>query len=161
MNAVIRNESNNLAALVLSAYTEALGGFYAGTLSPKNSGYNYNGFIYTFFPPEYTEVDSKMAKDHKYQGLYKSVRCSVVHEYLIRDRFMSIMDYGDNENCGIRYDPNGKPPIKFYVKQYLSDFRRAFNYYLELIESDNYLLLRFIRALRSIDSKPPITYRYI
>jgi hypothetical protein len=158
MKTVIQNGSNNLGALALSVYTEALGGFYMGSF--EYSRRNYNAFIYTFFPPEYNEVDSHLAKNGKRDGLYKSVRCSLVHEYLNQDKLMSIMDYGGNKNCGISYDPDRNPEIKFYVKQYFQDFRKAFDYYLGVMGLESYLSLTFIRALRSINSKLPISYQF-
>lgn len=157
----IESESNYLAALGLSTFTEVFGGFYRGDLSQGNSGNNYNEFIKEFFPKSYSEVDDKLRKANL-KGLYKQVRCGLVHEYLIGDNFIVVGNSREPVNCGIVFIPKMKSVrdqkkkydhlVKFVIEQYFKDFKGALDCYICKVKNDEYLLAKFECALDSIES---------
>lgn len=157
----IKSRSNYLAALGLSTFTEVFGGFYRGDLSQGNSANNYNEFIKEFFPKPYSEIDDKL-RGANLKGLYKQVRCGLVHEYLIGGNFMVIRKSRDPLNCGIVFIPKLKSVreqkskhdhlVKFVIEQYFEDFKGALNCYISKVKNDEYLLAKFECALNSIES---------
>jgi hypothetical protein len=128
----IKVDANYLAALGLSSYTEHLGGLYLGDLTSGNSKKNYTGFIMDFFPGSmYKTVDTQL---QSLGGLYKVVRCGLVHEYFMK-AYSAVSISGSSSNCGISYDIAHKPHLEFYVDVYFNDFKSAFEkYYDELIK---------------------------
>lgn len=147
----IEGNCNYLAALGLSTYTEVFGGLYKGDLSQGNSGKNYNAFIKDFFGSEYAEVDARLWRDGL-RGLYGAVRSGLVHEYLIKEISIVVMDSDKPINCGVIYDPNGTPKITFVVKQYFCDFVRAFHQYRSRVKKEPELIKNVEDALKSINS---------
>src|SRR4029079_9312469 len=150
----IESSSNYLAALGLSTYTEVFGGFYRGDLSKGNSKKNYYAFIENFFHEEYMDVDAQLVDDGL-EGLYGAVRSGLVHEYLIKDKSIVVMYSKTPINCGIIYCPNGIPSITFVVDQYFADFKDAFTQYYHRIQEEEVLLMKFVKALKSINSNLP------
>src|SRR6266540_6132560 len=87
----IEGKSNYLAALGLSTYTEVFGGLYRGTLKMGQGKANYDAFIKDFFGDSYVDVDCRLRKDGL-KGLYSAVRSGLVHEYLMKDISMVVME---------------------------------------------------------------------
>ena len=150
----IQGNCNNLPALGLSTYTEVFGGLFRGHLEQGHSKENYNIFIYRFFGSKYTNVDTRLFQDGL-GGLYSAVRSGLVHEYLIKDISMVVMDSLTPIDCGIVYDPNGTPKITFVVKRYFSDFIKAFKKYESRVKKEQKLVKNVELALNSIGSKLP------
>lgn len=118
--------ANYLAALGLSTYTENLGGLYSGNLQ-TNLGDNYISFIEHYFPASYTTVHTQLPG-----GLYKVVRCGLVHEYFMKVHSTVIIGNASSLNCGIVYDAISKPPkLEFIVDHYFNDYRDAFKKYYD------------------------------
>lgn len=147
----IRSKSRYLAALGLSTYTEVFGGLYRGRLDQGNSENNYMTFIRKFFPPAYCEVNLRLCDDNL-NGLYGAVRCSLVHEYLIKDRLIIKMACPKPLTCGIVYEPNEDPQITFVVEQYFADFMKAMAAYFDSIRKKSHIVTKFQKALASINS---------
>jgi hypothetical protein len=134
----IDGKANYLAALGLSTYTENLGGMCCGDLE-HNLGENYVNFIEHYFPSPYKTLNSKLSG---LGGLYKVVRCGLVHEYFMKCE--SVVTANKMLKCGIIYETTNKPPLEFNVTQYFTDFKEAFHkYYNELIGSPNPTLESF------------------
>lgn len=150
----IQGKCNYLAALGLSTYTEVFGGLFRGRLDQGQSTENYNVFIDKFFGSKYTDVDARLRTDGL-KGLYGAVRSGLVHEYLIKDISMVVMDSQIPIDCGIIYDPNSIPKIVFVVKRYFSDFITAFKKYESRVKKEQKLVKNVELALNSIGSKLP------
>jgi hypothetical protein len=158
---LVQTELNNIAALALSTYTEVFGGLCRGDLGPHNSSANYNIFINTFFPKEYSELDyllksSEVNKSLK--GLYKAVRCGLVHEYFIRDTLIAVMKDAPGNltiGIGILYYPNDDIKIKFVVSEYFNDFMNAIDRYRNEMKERPGLVCNYIRALQTIGAELP------
>ena len=148
-------KSNYLSALGLSTYTEVFGGLYRGDLSENNSRENYNTFIKKFFSAGYSEVDRRLALYANFKGLYKAVRCGLVHEYFIRDTLMIIIDDPNEPKCGIIFDPDGDPKITFVVRKYYWDFIASVARYRKELRNSPELVDKFEKALESVGSKLP------
>jgi hypothetical protein len=157
----IETKSFYLAALGLATLTEVFGGFYRGNLKQGNSKENYDKFITTFFPESYSQVNKEL-KLAGLTGLYKQVRCGLVHEYILSDHiiFIEKSSKSDTNCCGIDYiknimkDKKKKPfyLIRFIVEQYWNDFKGALDKYEERLKKEEYLLAKLECALDSIDS---------
>jgi hypothetical protein len=118
--------ANYLAALGLSTYTENLGGLYCGNLQ-ANMGNNYISFIERYFPSSYKAVNKRLSNKG---GLYKVVRCGLVHEYFVKVPSMIAIGSASQINCGILYDTTNKPPtLNFIVDRYFNDYKDAFKKY--------------------------------
>jgi hypothetical protein len=145
----INGNANYLAALGLSTYTENLGGLFQGDLE-NNLGRNYAKFIKCYFPkPEYDKVNSVLS--HR-GGLYKVVRCGLVHEYFMKIQGTVELHSKTSDKCGIIYDKLQTPPLRFIVSKYFDDFKFAFDkYYYELLVASssnrNNLEKRFDNAI--------------
>ena len=117
-----------MAALGLSTYTENLGGLYCGNLL-NNMGKNYISFIEDYFPPSYKAVDIQLSSRG---GLYKVVRCGLVHEYFMKVRSTVTIGSASPINCGIVFDTINKPPkLEFIVDRYFNDYKDAFKKYYD------------------------------
>jgi hypothetical protein len=93
-----------------------------------NLGENYVNFIEHYFPSPYKTLNSKLSD---LGGLYKVVRCGLVHEYFMKCE--SVVTANKTLKCGITYETTNKPPLEFNVTQYFTDFKEAFHkYYNEL-----------------------------
>jgi hypothetical protein len=155
--AAIKGGSHYLAALGLSTFTEVFGGLFRGDLKDGNSRKNYDTFIKEFFPKPYTAVDSSLHRGGL-KGLYGAIRCGLVHEYLLQQNFIVVMESCDQLDCGIVYTPKKDKKVyelKFVVNQYFQDFRTAFGKYYARVGKDPYLVAKLECALSSIESPLP------
>jgi hypothetical protein len=100
-----------LAALVLSTYTEILGGLYGGDLN-TDMNQHYTCFINEFFHSDYMKVDRNLTNDN-FRDLYGAVRSGLVHEYYIKNISKIEIDSPEPINSGITYDPGNNPRIIF------------------------------------------------
>ena len=123
----IKEAANYLVALGLSTYTENLGGLYCGDLK-NNLGDHYIEFIKKYFPSPYAAVDTKLKTLSK-GGLYKVVRCGLVHEYFMKVESTVTISGVNQASCGIVYDTSKKPSLEFIVDKYFEDFKNAFERY--------------------------------
>lgn len=121
--------ANYLAALGLSTYTENLGGLYRGNLQ-SNVANNYISFIEDYFPPCYKAVHNQLKLLHK-DGLYKMVRCGLVHEYFMKINSTVTIGSANQSGCGIVYDTSNKPSLEFNVDRYFSDYKDAYKKYYD------------------------------
>ena len=119
--------ANYLAALGLSTYTENLGGLYRGNLQTNVSN-NYISFIEDYFPPCYKAVHNQLSTKG---GLYKVVRCGLVHEYFMKISSTVTVGSVNPLSCGIVYNTSNKPPLEFNVDRYFSDYKDAFKKYYD------------------------------
>jgi hypothetical protein len=154
----IKIKANYLAALGLSTYTEHLGGLYLGDLSSGNSKKNFTGFIMNFFPGDmYKIADTELAG---LGGLYKVVRCGLVHEYFMKTYSTVTISDGVNSKCGVIYDPTHTPQLEFHVDKYYADFNYALKvYYDELTGTTNPAVMAtrekcFDKAIENMPFKP-------
>jgi hypothetical protein len=151
--AAINGNANYLAALGLSAYTEIMGGLYCGDLKGELRKH-YLSFIQDFFPPDYMKVDGDL--NSAGTGLYNIVRNGLTHEYFIKGFSKIVMDspVGQTPLCGITYNKQSSSQIVFYVNQYFTDFKNAFEQYYEQLKNDTSgsMLKNFENALDSIKS---------
>jgi hypothetical protein len=145
-----------LTALGLSAYTEIIGCLYCGNLK-KDLGKHYISFIQNFFHADYIAVSKRLENDgFKPPGLYSVVRSGLTHEYFIKivSKIEINNPQGQSLTCGVTYDPNSNPQIVFYVNQYFTDFKNAFEQYYDQLNKDStgLMLRNFESALHSINS---------
>jgi hypothetical protein len=146
--------------LGLSVYTEGFGGLINGSLAKGSSKVNYYKFICRFFPHIYKTVGSQL-RTEKLGGLYVAIRSALVHEFMMRDSTMVKMRDPKTLNCSIIYNPKEDPKIKFVVVQYFNDFKIAFEKYYNRVNKDPKLIKNLEKALNSINSPLPRSYRVI
>lgn len=155
----IESNSNYLAALGLSTYTEILGGFRYGDLKTGREAnvagsQRYLDFVINYFDNREYERINLQLKEAGLKGLYGVVRSGLIHEYFIKKRSQIVIENKPSSICGISYNPKNDPAIIFYVKKYFEDFKHAFEKYRNQLQGDNSeeLLKKFENALKSIDS---------
>jgi len=146
IDACIKGRANFAAALVLSAYTEILGGLTNGTLTErKASGSNYRVFLARMgYSPE------------ECSAYYDSVRCGLVHQYFIKGNQINIgMSTPVLGTKGLR-DAFGV--ISFIIESYVAEFKKAyFTYKAELLLGEGLLPANFDKALG--DETVPVAAR--
>lgn len=130
IQAAIDGKANYLAALGLSTYTENLGGFLNGNFDKHNSAVNYTKF-FSYFPSSglYTTLDSTLKSSPLLEGLYKVVRCGLVHEYFMKADSQVTTGVPSPTSCGIVYHPLKSPQLTFYVDTYFDHFKIALKKY--------------------------------
>lgn len=150
-----------MAALALSTYTEVFGGLFRGTLEPGNSGANYNTFINCFFRKEYSELDYELQtknKERSMKGLYKAVRCGLVHEHFVSDKLMVILNDPNPDSppaTGILFTPKQDGKIKFILRRYHLDLLAAVALYRNKLEERPGLVCNYLKALESVGARLP------
>jgi hypothetical protein len=80
---------------------------------------------------------------------------------MMRDSTMVKMRDPKTLNCSIIYNPKEDPKIKFVVVQYFNDFKIAFEKYYNRVNKDPKLIKNLEKALNSINSPLPRSYRVI
>jgi hypothetical protein len=120
----IESNSNYLAALGLSTYTEILGGFRYGDLKTGREAnvagsQRYLDFVINYFDNREYERINLQLKEAGLKGLYGVVRSGLIHEYFIKKRSQIVIENKPSSICGISYNPKNDPAIIFYVKNIL------------------------------------------
>lgn len=149
IEATLKKETVLTCALVLSTYTEILGGFVTGKLKiERNSRQNYEAFL-QFLGNYYVQLNWELQK--RGTNLHREVRSKIVHEYQPRPGFAFTLEDEATDKPGIEYPSLGDgqysllkdkslniPPPRFLVfraKEYYRDFRNAVDNYESAINS--------------------------
>ncbi len=77
-------------------------------------------------------LDSNLRGSPPFGGLYKVVRCGLVHEYFMKADSQVTTRIPSPTSCGIVYNPfnlPGSPKLTFYVDTYFSHFQDALKKY--------------------------------
>src|SRR6478752_4210938 len=129
---------NFMLALVLCAYTE----FWGKLMFPSDESKKCFDAFFCKLGTRYVEVMT-----HPNTSIYGSIRCGLIHAYLIKGNAKIVIEGGD---CGIIYDDKTKVYI-FYVRRYLEDFKFAVNNYLYELKID---LNKFNNAKKALEKRP-------
>jgi len=137
----MKKETVYSCALLLSTYTEILGGLVTGNLKDnKEMRNNYVKFL------EY--LGTKYVELHNQYDLYKNVRSKLVHEFSPRPSYVIwISEEVQEDRNGIEVIDGH---LNFYLKEYYRDFQQGVKKYLEGWNSDAMLIINFSKIM-SID----------
>ncbi len=126
LSVAIENKANFLAALGLMVYTEAIGGVVTGYLGVDGrSRQNFEAAL-PWLGPSYVQTDALLKRQSKTgrDGLYKLVRCGLVHEYFIKGA-ATIWRHTEEPRppCAILIEQNGR--IHLIADMYREDLMAA------------------------------------
>lgn len=141
IEATMKKETVYSCALLLSTYTEILGGLVTGKLKDSNEmRNNYVAFL--------GYLGSKYVELHKKYDLYKNVRSKLVHEFSPRPSYVIwINEKPQDDRNGIEIIDGH---LNFHLKEYYRDFQQGVNCYLEKWTREPMLIINFGKAM-SID----------
>ena len=146
IQAAIKGNAAQLAALGLVSYTEVLGGLCTGKLGLiGHSGSNFKAFI-PYLGKDYEDLQTRGV------NVYHNVRCALVHSYFIKGE--STIDMHARAPCGIISGVGG--PTYFCVSVYSEHlFAGAKRFRDEILEGkDPSLAQNFERAMKQISVWP-------
>ena len=142
---IINSGCNLPAALCLSTYTEVLGGFLRGKLGADGeSRLNYEAFLH-YLGDEYVKIDHELSQ---HGGLYRMIRCGLVHEYFPKDS-SGVARATDPpiERGGILRLQN---QVYVILRVYLEDFKRGAKKYFDELSSSPDLQRNFLLSWKNI-----------
>jgi hypothetical protein len=133
----------NLAfALVLSEYTEILGGFVRGKFNHRECAANYRRFL-EYMGEYYVQLNKKIC-------LYKVVRCGLAHEYLMKGPSTVVWRRSDHSQMGLYID-NGR--IIFNCEAYFIHWKTAVSQYFRDLKNNTSLQQNLINSITQLDSR--------
>lgn len=144
INVTMNNESRKSCALLLSVYTEILGGFVTGKLKDKTQMRpNYEAFL-PYLGTEYLEF-------HKKYDIYSRIRNGLVHEFGPKKQYVIWLTEKPQRELGFEYVPE-MDLIHFHLQEYFRDFKNGIDlYYRQLIEEKQTSLIeKFCKATELI-----------
>ena len=135
----LKTESAHSCALLLSTYSEVLGGLVTGNLQDNDQMRNNYVKFLEYMGSHYLALHSKY-------DLYKIVRNKLVHEFSPKSSYTIWATESPNkEKFGIEIiDGN----LNFNLQEYYRDFKNAVEKYKGEIGKEGILILNFIRALK-------------
>ena len=139
IESTMKKESIHACALLLSTYTEVLGGLITGNLHDNHSMRdNYEKFL-EYLGEHYVVLNEKY-------DLYSNVRSKLVHEFAPRPSYMILISDVPNSNTfGIEVT-NGH--LNINLREYYRDFKNGIDNYRIQFGSDTSLVLNLQKALR-------------
>ena len=151
-----KKESAHSCALLLSTYTEILGGLITGHLKDiGHSKKNYEAFL-SYLDQSYVDL-------HNQIDLYKRVRSAFVHEFSLKPSYAIWLTDNVTDKLGIEYIPDTdkvivedgklvrrltKGSLNFYVREYYRDFKNGVEKYRGELNTNKLLFINFIIALK-------------
>jgi hypothetical protein len=79
-------------------------------------------------------LDSTLWSSSLGGGLYRIVRCGLVHEYFMKADSSITIGTSSSTSCGITYNPTASPKLIFNAGTYFEHFKNAFSgYYNDLV----------------------------
>ena len=134
----LTKETSHPCALLLSAYTEVMGGLVTGNLkNNKEMRKNYVAFL------EYLGED--YVKLHEKYDLYANVRNKLVHEFSPRPSYIIWISEKLSDKPGLEITDGH---LNFHLKEYYRDFKNGIRKYRNEINSTPMLVINFMRALK-------------
>lgn len=150
IEATMQKETIMTCTLVLSVYTEILGGFVNGKLREEGrSRENYEAFL-KYLGDYYVQLNYELNK--RGTNLYKEVRSKIIHEFQPRPGFAFTFEKEPTDKPGLEYPLLGGAPYStikdrtlndptprfliFRVKEYYRDFRAGVEKYQSAIEAE-------------------------
>jgi len=126
-------------ALLLSTYTEVMGGLVTGNLKAEgNAKTNYVAFL-PFLGESYVTL-------HKEYDLYKWVRSKLVHEFSPKPNYIIWVNKSITNKSGIDIiDGN----LDFNLREYYRDFRCGVEKYKLQFNSSGMIINNFQKAIRT------------
>ncbi len=144
IQACIDGRANFAGPLVLSVYTEFLGGLFRGNLDRGAERANYVAFL--------TEMGYSLAQAGDY---YTKVRSGLVHQYFIKqDNMVAI---SSPERRGIFEQA---PRTYFFCENYFDELKKAYFRYKANLATSATLQENFDRALGNENLPPPVRLDY-
>lgn len=140
INSTMNKDSRKSCALLLSVYTEILGGFVTGNLKDKTKmRSNYEAFL-PYLGTEYLEF-------HKKHDVYSRIRNGLVHEFGPKKQYVIWLTEEPSREIGFEYVQE-MDLIHFRLQEYFRDFKRGVeSYYIQLVEEKRVdLIEKFLYA---------------
>jgi len=139
IEATLSKETAHPCALLLSAYTEVLGGLVTGNLkNNREMRNNYVAFL-EYLGKDYVEL-------HKKYDLYANVRNKLVHEFSPRPSYMIWISEKLGDRPGIEINDGH---LNFHLKEYYRDFKNGIKTYRNDLNTKPMMIINFIRALKT------------
>lgn len=155
---ISKKESRYTCALVLSTYTEIMGGLVTGNLKKEygESRKNYEAFL-PYLGEKYVELDNiiKTQYQDRLRDLYSAVRSKLVHQFMLNESHMLVFREKPDENkIGIELLSNKTETmeaihINFCIPEYYRDFKKGIQKYYEELKNwkiNQNLLGNFLKA---------------
>lgn len=139
IESVMKKESAHACALLLSTYTEVLGGFVTGDLkNPKMMRRNYESFL-PYLGQHYVLL-------HKKYDLYGIVRNKLVHEFSPRPSYIIwVRDSPQKDLFGVEIvDGN----LNFNLQEYYRDFRNGIMKYRNEFNTNGMHIINVSKVLQ-------------
>lgn len=134
----LSKETAHPCALLLSTYTEVMGGLVTGNLkNGRKMRQNYEAFL-EYLGPDYVKL-------HKKFDLYANVRNKLVHEFSPRPSYVIWISEKLNKRTGIEIHDGH---LNFHLKEYYRDFKNGVNAYRKDLDSTPTLIINFVKALK-------------
>lgn len=141
INSTMNKDSRKSCALLLSVYTEILGGFVTGNLKDKSQmRQNYEAFL-SYLGVEYREF-------HKKHDTYTRIRNGLVHEFGPKKQYVIWLTETPQRETGFEYVPE-MDLIHFHLQEYFRDFKKGVDLYYEQLIKENRknLIEKFLNTL--------------
>lgn len=156
INATIKKiETGFSCALLLSSYTEILGGLANGTLRDYRAAQkNYEAFL-PYLGEKYVALDKHIRIEHQdtLRHLYGAVRSKLVHEFSPRESyFINLTEYPNDDRIGLEVFGNH---LNFHLQEYYRDFKKGVEKYRDDLRIDDDIFGKFLRSLSNsaLDSR--------
>ena len=145
IESTMTKESAHSCALLLSTYTEVLGGLITGNLRKQGeTKKNFVAFL-RYMGDYYVELHEKI-------DLFKTVRSKFVHEFSLRPPYVIWIHDKITGRKGLESNNNH---LNFHLREYYRDFKKGVENYRKDLVTSNELFGRFIYALAIHDSHQP------
>jgi len=135
---------NFVVAMVLSEYTEIMGGFATGKLCDVGkSAENYRRFL-EYLGCYYEQLDSQL-------DLYATVRCGLAHEYFVKGPSTIVWRKSRALEKGVYLNGNR---IVFNCEAYYKDWKDAVSKYMRDMETDQNLQKNLVKVVDALITRP-------
>jgi hypothetical protein len=141
IESTMKKESTYSCALLLSSYTEVIGGIISGNLKDPSSGMrkNYETFL-EYLGGHYVALNQKY-------DLYTNVRNKLVHEFILRrSHWIIINEKPTQGKFGIEVI-NGN--LIFNLQEYYRDFKNGVEKYRGGLGEQGMSIINFVKALQT------------
>ena len=137
IESTMKKESAHSCALLLSTYTEVLGGLVTGNLRERGeTKKNFVAFL-PYLGDYYVDL-------HKKIDLYNTVRSKFVHEFSLRPSYLIRVNEKTTDIKGLESINNH---LNFNIREYYRDFKKGVENYKKSLVDSNELFALFIYAL--------------
>ena len=142
VDATLHPSTKYSCAILLSVYTEIMGGHLTGNMLKEwgHSQKNYDAFL--------KYMNQKHSEIIKFD-VYKRVRVGLVHHYEPQGQYVIVLRDKITSQSGIELTDNGKIMI-FNLREYFRDFKNGFEDYCDKIYGgDKKLIMNFRKSISS------------